>query len=166
MESIKKLENLIEGWLKPIPHLPAEWRKGLSENIWWITLLVVVIDGMAALGIYQAATYVSQFTNYFAMAGVSNVAGWTMPMIISIALFLLTAVIMAMAISPLKGMKRKGWDLLFMSTIVSVVASVFNYGNGNIITSLIGAAIGAVVGMYFLFEIRSHFNGATILNKK
>ena len=166
MESIKKLEDMIAGLLKPLPHIPADWRKWISENIWWITLVGVVVDGLAALAIYQAATYINQLTNLWSVVGVSASSGWTTSMMISIALFILSAVIMAMAITPLKEMKKKGWDLLFMSAIVSVVASVFNYGYGDIVTSIIGAAIGAVVGMYFLFEIRSHFNGATVVSKK
>ena len=166
MESLKKLEDIIAGVLKPLPHLPADWRKWISENIWWITLVGVVVDGLAALGIYQAATYVNQLTSYFAIAGVTTASGWTTPMMISIAFFVLSAVIMAMAITPLKEMKKKGWDLMFMATIVSVVASIFNYGYGDIVTSIIGSAIGAVIGMYFLFEIRSHFNGATVVSKK
>jgi len=159
-ESIKKLEDMIDGWLKPLPHLPADWRKWISENIWWITLVGVILDGFAALAIYQTASYVNQFSNLLSAVGAANPSGWTFPMMVSIALFVLTAVIMAMAIAPLRVMNKKGWDLLFLATIVSVVASVFNYGSGSIVMSVIGAAVGAVIGMYFLFEIRSHFKKA------
>ena len=157
MESIKKFEDTIEGWLKPLPHLPSTWRKWISENIWWVTLVGVILDGFAALAIYQTATYVNQLTGLFYAAGVSTTNGWTLSMMVSIVLFVVTAVIMAMAIAPLKAMNKKGWDLLFMSAIVSVVASAFNFESSSIITSVISAVIGFAIGMYFLFEIRSYF---------
>jgi hypothetical protein len=159
MESLHKLESTVEGWLKPLPHLPADWRKWLAENVWWITLIGVILDGFVALGIYQAATYVNQLTGFLAAVGVTN-PGWTFSMMVSLGLFVLTAVVMALAVSPLKAMKAKGWDLLFLASLVSIVASVFNYGSGSLVTSLIGAAVGAVISMYFLFEVRSHFKKA------
>jgi hypothetical protein len=157
MENVKKLEDMIQEWLKPLPHLPTEWRKWLSQNVWWITLIGVILSGFAVWGIYQAAVMVNQYTNFLNAVGVTNTVGWTLPMMVSIALFGLTAVIMAMAVGPLKEMKAKGWDLLFLSTLVSIAGSVFNYGSGSLATSIIGAVIGAIIGMYFLFEIRSYF---------
>lgn len=166
MMSLNQLEKQIEGWLKPLPHLPTTSRKWIGENVWWLTLIGVIADGFAALAIYQAATALDKFTNYLNMVGVTNTSGWTLSMMVSLALFVLSAVIMAMAITPLKEMKKKGWDLLFMAGIVSIVASVFNYGSSSIVGSIISAAIGAVIGMYFLFEIRSQFNGVTAIEKK
>lgn len=166
MMSLNQLEKQIEEWLKPLPHLPTTSRKWIGENVWWITLIGVVIDGFAALAIYQAATVLNQFTNYLNIVGVTNTSGWTLSMMVSLALFVLTAVIMALAITPLKEMKKKGWDFLFMAGIVSIVASVFNYGSGSLVGSIISAAIGAVIGMYFLFEIRSQFTGIVATAKK
>jgi hypothetical protein len=157
MEYIKKLEDNIQEWLKPIPHLPTEWRKWLSQNVWWITLVGVILSVFAVWGIYQASVYVNTYTSFLSAAGITNTVGWTIPMMVSIALFALTAVIMAMAVGPLKEMKAKGWDLLFLSTLVSIAGSVFNYGSGSLVTSIIGAVIGAIISMYFLFEVRSYF---------
>ncbi|MEI7917925.1 MAG: hypothetical protein WCH58_00920 [Candidatus Saccharibacteria bacterium] len=170
MESIKKLEDQIEKILKPLPHLPADARKWLGTNIWWLTIIGVVIDGFALLSIYNAATVLDKFANFYSAIGVSNVSGWTAPLVSSLALLAVTAVLMAMAISPLKESKKKGWDLLFLAAIVgvlsSVVSAVLNFSAGGIVSSLIGAAFSAAVSAYFLFEIRSQFNGATVIAKK
>ena len=54
MESIHKLENMIEGWLKPLPHLPTQWRKWLADNLWWITLVGVVLSVIGVIGLFIA----------------------------------------------------------------------------------------------------------------
>ncbi len=170
MEAIKKLEDQIEKILKPLPHLPADARKWLGTNIWWLTIIGVVIDGFALLSIYNAATVLDKFANFYSALGVSNVSGWTAPLVSSLALLAVTAVLMAIAISPLKASKKQGWDLLFMAAIVgvlsNVVASVLSLNVGDIFSSLIGAAFSAAISAFFLFEIRSQFNAAKVLSKK
>ena len=50
MKSIYKLEKMIESWLKPVPHLPTEWRKWLADNAWWLTIIGVVLSTISVLG--------------------------------------------------------------------------------------------------------------------
>ncbi len=170
MEAIKKLEDQIEKILKPLPHLPADARKWLGTNVWWLTIIGVVIDGFALMGIYRAATYLDELTNYLSIYGVKNTSGWTVALTTSLIFLGATAVLMAIAISPLKASKKQGWDLLFMAAIVgvlsSVVSAVLDFNAGGIISSLIGAAFSAAISAYFLFEIRSQFNAAKVLSKK
>ena len=52
MKSIYKLEKMIESWLKPVPHLPTEWRKWLADNAWWLTIIGVVLSTISVLGRY------------------------------------------------------------------------------------------------------------------
>ncbi len=170
METIKKLEDQIEKILKPLPHLPADGRKWLSENLWWLTIVGVVIDAGVLLGIYRTATYVNTITNYLAAYGISSASGWTASLTISLILLAISAVLMLLAVNPLKEQKKQGWDLLFYAAIIgvasSVVTAVLDFSFGDIVSRLIGAAFGAAVSAYFLFEIRSNFNSVKVLKKK
>lgn len=160
MESIKKLENMIEGWLKPLPHLPANAQKWIAINIWWLELIGVVIlafSGIALLGTLGLALGITS-----TIFGISAFSGLlAISSIISLAASAASVVVMAMAISPLKALKKKGWDLLFIALLIncaSVVLSALIHMNGlNFLTSLFSGAIGAAIGAYFLFEIRSYF---------
>ena len=51
--------------------------------------------------------------------------------------------------------------LLFATSLISLTLSVISYiidfNLANFIPSIIGAALGLAIGMYFLFEIRTYF---------
>jgi len=175
MEAVKKLEKMIEGWLKPVPHLPTSWQKWLGENVWWLNLIGVILTALALLaGIGAILTALSlmgaanSFYGYYYAQSYSS--WWVLSAVVSLIGVVVTLTLTAMAISPLKDQKRKGWDLLFMATVVSVVMSVvstiLNFNVYSFVPSLVGTAIGAFIGMYLLYEIRSHFNAATVVAKE
>jgi uncharacterized membrane protein YhaH (DUF805 family) len=166
-KSIKKFEDMIEGWLKPVPHLPDTWRKWLSENVWWLALIGVILSviGLFGLGVaLLAATSLVGVASYYgayapaAYAGIGLFTGF-----VSLIALALTATITAMAIRPLRLLNKKGWDLLFLAFLVGVVSQVVSAVlplTGFVITNLLGAFISAAISAYFLFEIRSHFKKA------
>jgi hypothetical protein len=177
MESIHKLENTIEGWLKPFPHLPADWRKWISENVWWIVLVGVILSvivvmmtiGMIMTAVAAIGAANTVVTSTFGTIGV-NVAQvytgwWYIATIISVVSLVVTIIIEAMAISPLKVLNKKGWDLMFIAYLIGIALSVVSAVLTLTIINLIGTAIGAAIGAYFLFEIRSHFKQAAIVKK-
>ena len=177
MESIHKLENTIEGWLKPLPHLPANWRKWLSENVWWIVLVgvilsvigVIMIIGMIMTAVAAIGVASTIVTSTFGTVGV-NIAPeytvwWYIATILSVVSLVVTIIIEAMAISPLKVLDKKGWDLMFIAYLIGIALSVVSAVLTLTIINLIGTAIGAAIGAYFLFEIRSHFKQAAIVKK-
>ena len=174
MESIKQLEKTIEGWLKPIPHLPVTWRKWLGLNVWWITLVGVILSALGILGLigslFAAMSIFGVATGIYGYVAPVYTGWWVLASIVSLAFMVVTVSITAMAISPLKIQKRKGWDLLFLVFIINVVSAVvsaiLNFSVISFVGSLIGAAIGAAISAYFLFEIRSQFNGITAISKK
>jgi uncharacterized membrane protein YhaH (DUF805 family) len=168
MDSLKQFESTVEGWLKPLPHLPSIWRKWLGENIWWLTIIGVVLEAFAAMELYHISTASDPISRFVSQYGLST-DGWTNSVMMSMTLIVLTGVLMALAVSPLKEYKKRGWDLLFLTVIVSVssdlVVSIIDFNLVRLIPSLISAAISFFVGMYLLFEIRSHFNTATVIDK-
>ncbi len=170
MESIHKLEDKIEVWLKPLPHLPTTWRKWLAGNVWWIVLVGVIISAFGIFSLFSALSFLTATTNYYGAvlqeAGV-QVHGslWSVSIYISIALLVVTVVLEAMAISPLKTQNKKGWDLMFLAYLIGIASSVISALLNLEIMSLIGAAISAVIGAYFLFEIRSYFKLVATVKK-
>ena len=174
MESMNQFEKTIEGWLKPLPHLPATWRKWIGENIWWITLIGVILSIMGVFvmigAIFTAMSIFGVATGVFGYVAPVYTGWWMLASVVSLAFMVITVAITAMAVSPLKNQKKKGWDLLFLTFVINVVAAVVNvvlsFSAISFIPALISAAIGAAISAYFLFEIRSQFNSATVLDKK
>jgi uncharacterized membrane protein YhaH (DUF805 family) len=174
MEQIKQLEKTIEGWLKPLPHLPTEWRKWLGENAWWITGIGVIVSALALLGmiglLLTAMSIIGVTTSVYGVPITAAYSGtWYIATIVSFAFLALTTVLSAMAVNPLKAMKKKGWDLLFMVFLVNIASGVISaaiYLNPvTMVTNLIGVAIGAAIGAYVIFELKSQYNGATVVHK-
>ncbi|MFZ2125290.1 MAG: hypothetical protein WAV01_01550 [Candidatus Saccharimonadales bacterium] len=174
MEQIKQLEKTIEGWLKPLPHLPAEWRKWLGENAWWITGIGVILSALGLLGIIglllTAMSFVGVATSIYGVA-VTTVytSTWYVATFVSLAFLVVTTVLSAMAVNPLRAMKKKGWDLLFMVFLINVASGVLgvviNINAVAMTTNLIGVAIGAAISAYVIFELKSQYNGATVVHK-
>lgn len=169
MDSIKQLEQKVETWVKPMPHLPVSWRNWISENIWWMTLIAAVLSVMgifATLGAMFSAMSLFGFASgvYGYMTPI-NTGWWMISTMVSLVSLVLIAAISAMAVSPLKSHQKKGWDLLFLILIVNTVSSgvsiLINFNFFAFVFSVIWAAISAFISAYFLFEIRSYFVKAT-----
>ncbi|RYX78700.1 hypothetical protein EON76_03210 [bacterium] len=166
METVNKLEIMIAGWFKDLPHLPVAFHKWLATNVWWIAIIGAVLSATALLFILfvLALLTIGLSIGGSALAGVlGGVVGATVGGIISIAVIvsvtLLVAemVLLGMSVSPLKAMAKHGWSLLFIILLLNVVANVVtNILVLNIFALLVGL-FWAGVGGYFLFEIREYF---------
>lgn len=165
METVKKFESILEEWLKPLPHLPAEWRKWLANNAWWMTLISAILSGLSALayvGTLLDALSLRGFTGFYGYYVPQIYSGlWFFATIVSLAFLVITTVFSATAVNPLKVMSRKGWDLLFLVYIVSLISAIVNqllvFNYANMIYSLISLVISAAVGGYILFEVKGYF---------
>ncbi len=163
MESVNKLSKMIEGWLKPVPHLPVKAQKWIAVNVWWIELIGLVclcFAGLAAISLLFAAFGLAGATFGFLGVSVFN-AFDIISILVSFLSLGLGIVIMAMAISPLKNLNKKGWDLLFLSILANAVYVIFNslktFNIFGFLSGIVGGAIGIAIAIYFLFEIKSYF---------
>lgn len=168
MELVKKLESMVAGWLKPLPHLPASVTKWISANIWWITLVGVILSVIGVFSLISAllvaAALVGGVTSIYGIEVVSSYHSFSLfGSLVPIIFLVATIVLTAMAVSPLKLNHKKGWDLLFLTLIlqaVSVVVSAIAYLNVfSFVYSIIFGAISVAISAYFLYEIRSYFVG-------
>jgi len=110
-----------------------------------------------AYSLWQVARWGSDFAQYTNEAsvyyGILPVGTAFSPFI-----WVVVVVIAIQAVSPLKAHRKSGWNLLFYSALFSIATALLylvmdGYGISNTISSLVGCA----VGLYFLFQIRSHF---------
>lgn len=160
METLHKLENTAGGWFKGAPHLPVNARKWLADNVWWIVIVGVVLAafGLAALlpVLFGASVLTSSLAAY---AGVDTarvmLAAW-----VGVAFLAAVVVVELMAVTPLKEKKKAGWDYLFLALLLSIVSSVVGLVITYDFSNVIGAVLTALIGGYFLFEIRGHFTGS------
>lgn len=177
MIEITKLEDTVADWLKPIPHLPKTWQKWIAENIWWITLVGVILSVIGVLSLISAIlTALSLFgatTGYYGsyITTRSYTGWWVLASVISLLFMVAIIAVTAMAINPLKSLQKKGWSLLFLALVISAMAAavniIINFNALSFIPSIIFCAIGVAISAYFLYEIRSYFNSdKTATSKK
>lgn len=163
MESIHKLENTIASWYKQLPfHIPANIRKWLAENLWWLVVIGVVLGILGIITLLQAVFVVTSYSRLLPYA-VASGFGTTLAIStwINIAMLLIMIAIEAMAVSPLKQQKKWGWDLMFLLMLLSAVLAVVSSILSMNILGLFPVAIGLVIGGFVLFEIRSNFISKT-----
>lgn len=168
MSVLHKIETLVSGWLKPVPHLPKAAQKWIAVNAWWIVLVGVIASAIGILtsigAIMTYLTFMSNVSGYYSVYGTSPYAGtWMLATIVSLAFSAALLVTMALAIKPLKAHQRQGWSLLFIGFVLSaanvVLGAILSFSPLGFIFGLIFGAIGLAISAYFLFEIKSHFVG-------
>lgn len=164
-EYLNKLETVVEKWHKPLPHLPANVRKWIGDNIWWIVIVGAIVSTISVLiqigGFFTLLSFVTGTAAWLSYYGATNYSWWSVVVaLVSIAFSVISALLLWLAAKPLQDGKRKGWGLLFLNLVVQAVAilvtSVLSF---NIFTlpGLVFGAIGIAIATYLLYEIRSHF---------
>lgn len=162
MDAVHSLEKTLSEWYGKLPHLPLGARKWLGENIWWIVIIGIVLSVIGIFGLivtlftaFGISAYVSTLP-YAAYSATSFGSIW-ITALIGLASLVLTTVLLAMAISPLKAKVKKGWTILFVIALIEFVLSVV----GEVVTLDISGTVLSVIWLaiwgYFLFEIRDEF---------
>ncbi|MDB5160211.1 MAG: hypothetical protein JWO99_474 [Candidatus Saccharibacteria bacterium] len=165
MELINKLEKLVLGWAKSVPHLPAAGQKWLGSNVWWIALIGAILSGIAvlvtagvlftAISLLGAASSVYYVSGSYTSIAVLNAA-------VSLVFLVANGILLALAVKPLQTKQKKGWVLLFLTLLVEAVSVVVNailsFSVLGFIIGILFGAIGLAIGAYFIFEIHGQFS--------
>ena len=165
MENIKKLEDKIGEWLKPIPHLPTDARKWIADNVWWITAVGAVLSAFSIYYLIRGALFATSIYNEWSdfadSLGIDtgvHLSTWDYITVFGGAIFLAgLVVLMIMAVKPLKAMKKRGWNLMFFAYLLGIISQIFSMLDNFTLGSILSVVIGAVIGAYFLYEIKSYF---------
>ena len=167
MELISKLEKLVLGWAKSVPHLPVVAQRWLGTNVWWIVLIGAIISGIAFLfaigSVFTAVSFLAAPSVLYYIAGTYS-GMIVVNAIVGVVFIAIIGLLMAFAITPLKEKQKKGWVLLFLALLVEafsvVVNAVLSFSVFGFISTLLFGAIALAIGAYFLFEIHGQFGHA------
>ena len=159
-----KLDELLH---KKAPvQLPPEGRVWIARNAWWLALIGGVSLLWSTLVLWRAGHAVdrlAQSIDYW--AGQPYITHLGAGYYLSLLAMATTGVVMLVAATNLKEMRRVGWKYLFYAMLLQVLAAVFllftQYGGFG---DFVGSLISATVGGYFLFQIRDYFTekGASV----
>lgn len=167
---MKAIENKLDELLvKKAPfQLPENGRKMLVSALPWLALIGGVLSVLAAWGVYQLATWANTWMNAAnELGGLYGYSGYTTayatnaPLLwISLLIILVQGIMFFMAFSPLKAHKKKGWDMLFWVSLLNIVYAVVYVVAAPNVMSLIFSLIGSLIGLYLLFQVRSHYSAS------
>ena len=158
MDTINKLETKVVQWYKDVPHLPQEVRKWLAVNMWWLTLIGVILGGIGVIGLIAATFFAGALLSVYGGVAGAAVGGLIFVVsLLAIAFLIVTVVLGAIAVTPLKSMQKKGWTLLFMIVLVRIAHVAVTFLFSFNLIGLVWALVATAVGAYFLFEIRDFY---------
>jgi len=147
----------------------------LADNVWWLALAGVILSILSAVSAFYRAMFADNYVDdiyrgYGISYPHSDVFGLNMSayMLIMYIGIVIGAVIVGLAINHLKIKHKKGWDLMFLALLVSIVIQVVGalFNLSNLVGGILSVVIGAVIGSYLLFEIKPYFKAETKKEKK
>jgi len=155
MQQLSGLENGLATLFKGLPHLPKDWRHWLADNAWWLALIGVAFGCLGILGLVPVVLGISIFTGI--IAGPAAGALVIITGIVNMAVLVVSVALEAMAITPLKAKQKRGWDMLFLVSLVTFTGAVLNALITGNIGNILGLILGTLIGLYVLFEVRMYF---------
>ena len=158
MQQLAPLEEAIAKVHKDLPHLPKGLTTWLVENAWWLVIIGVALGVFGVLATFT--TLVAGSLLVGSLAGAAAGGALFLSGTISLVVMIATIIIETMAIQPLKVRQKRGWNLLFLASLVGItgglVSSLFS-GPWGILNGIIWTAVGAAISFYILFELRVHY---------
>ena len=165
MRQLEKLETLLdEKFNKKAPFKLSEGnRKGLAQNLWVFALVSGILQLYVGWKLWQAwhrvDIFVDHLNSYAANVGLDTTTesiGFSL--YLAFTTLLVSGILLLLAAPGLKAMKKTGWSFIFYSLLINLAYGVIvlftDYGGfGN----LLAAAVGSLVGGYFLFQVREYF---------
>lgn len=140
--------------------LPEEWRQTIVKVAPWITLAAAIFGGLALLGLLPV------LLGFSAILGVFS-PWYTLMAWLSLAALAAEVALMLLSFSGLKARTIKGWTYAFYGSLFSIVWSIFGWlQSPSNVGSLVGAAIGAYLSFFILFQVREYYTGAKKVTTK
>jgi hypothetical protein len=139
------LEHFFDLYLgRKAPQIPAIWRQRLVTAIPWITLILLILSLPAVLILLGIGTFAIPGAMVF--GGIAGGMGYT----ISVAILAVSLLLELFALPGLFKHSHGGWRLLYYAALLSLIS--------NIIYFSIGEIIGGIIGLWILFQVKSHYN--------
>lgn len=151
----KKVTDIIaqlEGPFKNRPHLP----KGIVDFLVMIAPWLAGIGGV--LGIFSGLNLLSSGLGFGVNPAMQILGLSPMYFLISGVFQLAIAGILLLAFRPLQSRQKTGWILMFwtigLNVLQNIVGAMLAY---TMIASLLVIAVGVIIGLYILFEMKSAY---------
>lgn len=164
MKALQSLENSLNDiFVKKMPAMPQGAKKAIDTWLPQISLVLGVLVLLMAYTLYHWAHAADSFINY--ANGLTSLYGGTVlatnhlsfTVWLALALAIVSGLLYIVAYPGVRDHKKSGWDLMFyalLAVVVYAIVNIFtNYGGSYVIIDLIGAAIG----LYVLFQLRSNY---------
>lgn len=153
---MNQLEAILNEWFAvKAPQLPESWKKFIVMVSPWLAIIGVILGAIAAFTLFSSMSSMMALSGaygaYAAAAGYSPTWIW-----ISLAFMVAMLVLEALAIPGLRNKAYVGWKWMYYASLLSLV-------QGIVMMNFVSAIIGAVIGFYILFQVRSHYSGAPAL---
>ena len=140
------------------PHLPATARGWIAGNIWWIALIGAIIGAIGVLSLVFITLLGGIFLAGAVFLFTAKFGGFALLLsVVLVAALIANAVVLIMAISPLKARFHKGWYLLAVSLALNLIATILTLILKQEIITFVWNVMWVGVGGYLLFEIQSYF---------
>ncbi|WP_432713382.1 hypothetical protein [Pedobacter sp.] len=170
MDVLHKLETALAVQYDKLPHFPVGFRTWLAQNAWWIVLVAVIFSVLGVIGVFGLLAVALLGVNmglvavdvpYDSTIGAAVSGVFIVLTILSLLELIIQTVLLALAISPLRKLLKRGWDLLFLVLVINTVLIIVGDIISVNIPGLIVGLLLAVIGGYFLFELRDQFGTPT-----
>ncbi|MBI2031692.1 MAG: hypothetical protein HYT08_03700 [Candidatus Levybacteria bacterium] len=139
-------KSLDEAYAK-LPALPVGIKEFIVTVAPWLALIFGILAILAGISAFGLLSVLSPF------AAVSGAGQYAISGIISSVILLAQGVVELIAFPSLQARKIKGWNLIFLSLVLSVLSSLTTLSISGVLWSLIAAAIG----YYFLYQVKSYY---------
>lgn len=173
MDVMNKLEKTVLFWVKDVPHLPVSARKWLALNVWWMVFTVAALSGLVFLSdLFGLFSQIGQLSAPSRAYLVDDSYLTVSIFINAIALFFVFVIglLLALAVTPLKERRKKGWVLLFVALLVQALAfavsAVLTFSLAAFIIVILFGGIVLGIATYFVFEIHGQFAHLVRKSKK
>lgn len=146
-KTLAQLETTLELYfVKKAPALPTNIKEIIVKIAPYLTIISLVLTIPAILVLFGLGSVATMLAP---MGGVQTVTGLP-TMWLGIVLLIPVVILEAMAIPGLFARKATGWRFMYYAQLVGVVSNLASL-------NIMGAIIGAIIGFYFLFQIKSHY---------
>ena len=141
---MKEFEAQLAGWFAKFPHLPAGAREFIVKVSPWLAVIFLI----ALLPFILIALGLGTIAAPFAfLNGVGSGASYGIGLIFTIA----SIILWALSIPGLFKRHRSGWEFSFYGVLL-------NFVQGLVAVNILSAIIGAVIGLYILFEVKEYYH--------
>lgn len=140
---IAKLEALLDEYM--VTKAPFQIPLNGKEVIVKVAPYLVIIAAVIAIPAILAALGLSTMLAPVALLGGP---AWGIGVILSLVTSIAALGVELMAVSGLFKRTKRSWRLVFYATLISLVGSIISF-------NIVGGLIGAVIGWYILFQVKS-----------